>query len=97
VWTGWAWVVFGAFAVHNLEEALAAPAYFERMAGRLPIPWPNAVFFQAGTALVTVAGLVLTIIAVRRSRPGLVTVLVLNLPIDLVWLLRYRKIDRGEP
>ena len=23
-----AWAVFGAFAVHNLEEALAAPAYF---------------------------------------------------------------------
>jgi hypothetical protein len=120
--------VFGAFALHNLEEALAAPAYFDRMADRLSIPWPNAGIFQAGTALVTVAGLVLTVIAVRRSRPALVTVLawimlvnvlvphvplavfsggyapgvvtalVLNLPIDLLWLLRYRTADRrGEP
>ena len=118
--TGWAWAVFGAFAIHNLEEALAAPAYFDRMEGRLPIPWPNAGVFQAATALVTVVGLVLTLVAVRRSRPGpvtliasimlvnvmvphvplallsggyapgVVTALLLNLPIDLLWLLRYR-------
>jgi hypothetical protein len=124
--TGWAWAVFGAFAAHNLEEALAAPAYFDRMAGRLPIPWPDAAVFQAGTALVTVAGLVLTIIAVRGSRPGpvtliasvmlanvliphvplavfsggyapgVVTALALNLPVDLLWLLRHRNAESRD-
>jgi len=124
--TGWAWVVFAAFALHNLEEALAAPAYFDRMAGRLPIPWPAADAFQAATAVVTLAGLVLTVVAVRRSRPGLITLLatvmlvnvavphvplallsdgyapglvtavLLNLPVDLLWLLRYRRVRRDR-
>jgi hypothetical protein len=114
---------------------LTAPAYFARMAGRLPVPWPSAGAFQAATALVTLAGLVLTVVAVRRSRPGLVTLLaavmlvnvvvphvplalisggyapgvvtavLLNLPVDLLWLLRYRREavvstydgDRGSP
>jgi hypothetical protein len=125
--TRWAWAVFGAFALHNLEEALAAPAYFDRMAGRLPIPWPTAAAFQAATAAVTLAGLVLTVVAVRRSRPGpitllatimlvnvvvphvplallsggyapgVVTALLLNLPVDLCWLLRYRRPEPPAP
>ncbi len=73
--TGWAWAVFGVFALHNVEEALTAPAYFDRMAGRLPIPWPSPVSFQLATAAVTVAGLVLTVVALRRSRPDLITLL----------------------
>lgn len=94
------------------------------MAGRLPIPWPSAGAFQVATAVVTVSGLGLTVIAVRWSRPGLVsllatimlvnvvvphvplalfsggyapgiaTAILLNVPIDLLWLVQRR---RQEP
>lgn len=80
----WAWVVFGAFALHNLEEALAAPAYFERMAGRLTVPWPSPAAFQAATAAVTLAGLVLTVLAVRFDRPGLVTVIAVVMLVNVL-------------
>lgn len=124
---GRAWAVFGAFALHNLEEAAAAPAYFERAADRMPIPWPAPEPFQAATAAVTAAGLALTLVAVRRHRPdlttllatimlvnvvvphvplaiasggyapGLITALLLNLPIDLLWLTRHRRPAAGHP
>jgi hypothetical protein len=35
------------------------------MAGWLPSPWPPAAAFQAATAVVTLAGLALTIVEVR--------------------------------
>lgn len=122
---GLAWAVFGAFALHNSEEALAAPAYFECMAGRLPIPWPSPGAFQAAAAAVTAVGLVLTLVAIRGRRtgpvtvlatvmlvnvlvphvplafvsggyaPGLVTAVLLNLPVGLLWLTRSR--PTGEP
>jgi Protein of unknown function with HXXEE motif len=101
-----------------------APAYFDLMAHRLPISWPSAGAFQIAAAVLTMAGLGLTIIAVRWSRPGLITLLatimlvnvvvphvplalfsggyapglatalLLNLPIDLLWLLQRRRQER---
>ncbi|MFB9658442.1 HXXEE domain-containing protein [Glycomyces mayteni] len=118
---GWAWTVFGAFALHNLEEALTAPAFFESLPPSLPIPWPSAAAFQLATAIVTILGLVLILFAIRRDRtwpvttlatimliniaiphlplailnggyaPGVATALLLNLPIDLLWLTKFRK------
>src|SRR3954453_23788301 len=97
-----AWLVFGAFALHNLEEALAAPGWFDRMAGRLPVPWLSPGAFQLATAVVTVAGLALTVVAVRFSRPGLVTlpaivmlvnVIVPHVPLA-IWSGGYR--DAGQ-
>jgi hypothetical protein len=51
-----AWTVFGAFALHNAEEAVTAPACSARMSGRLPIPWPAPWAVQPATALVTSLG-----------------------------------------
>lgn len=118
---GWAWAVFGAFALHNLEEALTAPAFFDDLPPSLPIPWPSAAAFQIATAIVTILGLALVLFAIRRDRtwpvtilatimlinvavphlplailnggyaPGVATALLLNLPIDLLWLTKFRK------
>ncbi|WP_112134577.1 HXXEE domain-containing protein [Glycomyces dulcitolivorans] len=117
----WAWAVFGAFAVHNLEEALTAPAFFNDLPPDLPIPWPSAAAFQIATAVVTLIGLALILFAIRINKtwpvtllatvmlinvaiphipaailnggyaPGVVTAVLLNLPIDLLWLLKFRK------
>ncbi|MEU5871734.1 HXXEE domain-containing protein [Glycomyces sp. NPDC047369] len=119
---GWAWAVFGAFALHNLEEAITAPAFFDKLPPSLPLPWPSATAFQVATAVVTVLGLALVLFAIRRDRtwpvtvlamvmlinvaiphlplailnggyaPGVATALLLNLPIDLLWLTKYRKL-----
>ncbi|PRY60960.1 HXXEE domain-containing protein [Glycomyces artemisiae] len=118
---GWAWTVFGAFALHNLEEALTAPAFFDDLPPSLPIPWPSTAAFQAATAVVTILGLALVLFAIHRDRtwpvttlatimliniaiphlplailnngyaPGVATALLLNLPIDLLWLTKFRK------
>ncbi|GAA2268740.1 hypothetical protein GCM10009853_022670 [Glycomyces scopariae] len=120
---GWAWAVFGAFAVHNLEEALTAPAFFEHLPPDLPVPWPTPAAFQIATAAVTLIGLALVLFATRTGKtwpitvlatimlinvalphlplavinngyaPGVATALLLNLPIDLLWLTRFRKTD----
>ncbi|SDL33680.1 Protein of unknown function with HXXEE motif-containing protein [Glycomyces sambucus] len=120
---GWAWAVFGAFAVHNLEEALTAPAFLEDLPPDLPIPWPSPGAFQIATAAVTLIGLALVLFATRTGKtwpitvlatimlinvalphlplavinngyaPGVATALLLNLPIDLLWLTRFRKTD----
>ncbi|GAB3799986.1 hypothetical protein [Micromonospora zhanjiangensis] len=68
-WPALAWLVFAAFAVHNLEEALSFPGYAARMAGRVPV-LPPAWAFQALVAVVTVAGLLLVVVGVRSGRPA---------------------------
>ncbi|GGJ89680.1 hypothetical protein GCM10010123_19320 [Pilimelia anulata] len=70
-----AWLLLAAFAVHNTEEALTAPRYFDRMRGELPIPWPSAGAFQLATVTVTFVALLATAIAVRRQHTAYVTAL----------------------
>lgn len=81
-WRGFAWLVFAAFAVHNVEEAAAMPAYAARMAGRLPLPHPAA--YAAVVAAVTLAGLAATIVAVRRDRPRLVGLLAIIMLVNVL-------------
>ena len=118
--------MFGAFAVHNLEEAQTAPAFFERLPPDLPVPWPSPEAFQVATAVVTILGLALVLFATRTNRtwpvtllatvmlinvalphiplaiinggyaPGVATAILLNLPIDLLWLTKFRR-QRGSP
>jgi hypothetical protein len=107
--------------VHNLEEALTAPAFFSDLPPGLPIPWPSAAAFQIATAVVTLIGLALILFATRTDKtwpvtllaavmlinvaiphipaailnggyaPGVVTAVLLNLPVDLLWLIDFRK------
>jgi hypothetical protein len=85
---GWAWAVFGAFAVHNLEEASTAPAFFEDPPPDLPMPWPSPTAFQTATAVVTAIGLALVLYAIRTERTwpptALAAVMLINVAIPHV-------------
>ncbi|GAA1689038.1 hypothetical protein GCM10009830_40750 [Glycomyces endophyticus] len=72
---GWAWAVFGAFAIHNIEEALTAPAFLADLPPGLPMPWPSPTAFQLATAAVTLIGFALTLFATRTNRTWPVTLL----------------------
>lgn len=90
------WLVVACVALHNLEEGLAAKAYFpkvtELLRGRVPAPllaaMPGLEQFYIALVGATVIPLVLTVIATtgrpQRIKPYLVAVVAMGLLVNVM-------------
>jgi hypothetical protein len=86
-WQRWAWLVWAASAVHNVEEAATVPGFVRRDGG-WPFDYWDPTGFIIGVTILTLIGTVLIIVATtgrpRRWKPYLPSALAAVMLINVV-------------